>query len=53
MSVDVEAMPGMVLIKNGTLDEGLKSLEPGMEIYTKNRPSFCPILPGTVQKESA
>ncbi|KAI5249252.1 hypothetical protein E4T43_00738 [Aureobasidium subglaciale] len=54
--VQVEAMPGINIVKMGTLDdedayEGLG--KPGMEIYTKNRPSWCEPIPGAEQKETS
>lgn len=56
MYVDVEAMAGLYIVKMGTVDDddvfnnlGL----PGLEIYTKNRPEWCPQIPGAEQKTTA
>lgn len=40
MVADIEAMPGVKLVKGGTLDDtaAIDKAQPGVEIYTKNRP---------------
>ncbi|EGP84204.1 unnamed protein product [Zymoseptoria tritici ST99CH_1A5] len=55
MIADIEAMPGVVLVKGGTLDDEsvMAKAEPKVELYTKNRPSWCGAWSGAEQKESA
>jgi hypothetical protein len=55
MVANIEAMPGVVLVKGGTLDDGeaIKAADPKVEIYTKNRPGWCGAWGGAEQKESA
>lgn len=55
MYVEAEAMPGIYIFKTGTLDdaETLNKLRPGMEIYTKDRPTCFEGLAGVPQKEAA
>ncbi|KAI7159012.1 hypothetical protein KC316_g7055 [Hortaea werneckii] len=55
MYIEAEAMPGIYIFKTGTLDdaETLNNLRPGMEIYTKDRPTCFEGLSGVPQKESA
>lgn len=42
MVADIEAMPGVKLVKGGTLDDAdaIENVKPGLEIYTKNRPGM-------------
>lgn len=53
MTADIEAMPGVKLIKGGTLDDAdaIAKAKPGMEIYTKNRPEWCGAWQSAEQKE--
>lgn len=55
MIADIEAMPGVTLVKAGTIDDAdiIAKAEPGLEMYTKNRPSFCGSWKSAEQKESA
>jgi hypothetical protein len=55
MVADIEAMPGVVLLKAGTVDDedAIKAAEPKMEIYTKNRPEWCAAWGSAEQKETA
>lgn len=51
--VEVEAFPGMKVIKAGTIDEEdrkfLDGAKPGKEIYTKNRFDWCAPISGAEQ----
>ncbi|KAK5116584.1 hypothetical protein LTR85_009209 [Meristemomyces frigidus] len=54
MSVNAAAMPDVVILKNGTLDgDAEDACKPGMEIYTKNRPTCFDAIPGAAQKETS
>lgn len=55
MTVSLEAMPEILVFKTGTLDDAdaLNSCKPGVEIYTKDRPSSFEPIPGTAQKEAS
>lgn len=55
MIADIEAMPGVTLVKAGTLDDSdaIAAAKPGMEMYTKNRPQFCGAWESAAQKEAA
>ena len=52
--VQAEAIDGINIVKMGTIDDEdvYDSLgKPGMEIYTRNRPSWCGAIEGAQQKE--
>lgn len=53
MTVNAEAMAGMVIFKTGTLDDedAVESSKPSREIYNKNRPSWCEGFSCAEQKE--
>lgn len=51
MIADIEAMPGVVLVKGGTVDADANQFEPKLELYRKNAPDWCPGFKGAEQKE--
>lgn len=54
MTVEAGAMPEMLIFKTGTLDDdSINQLKPGVEIYTKERPTCFEALAGVAQKEGA
>jgi len=54
MTVNAEMMPSIVVFKSGTLDgDALNDFKPGVEIYTKHRPTCFDALQGAAQQEDA
>lgn len=55
MTANAEAMPGITILKGGTVDdqEAIAKNKPGVEIYTKNRPEWCAPFADAAQKEAA
>ena len=54
--VQAEKLSGINILKMGTVDDDDvydKVGYPKVEIYTKNRPSWCQAIPGAGQKEGA
>lgn len=54
MFVTAEAMPGIHIVKPGTLDDldVLNAGAPGAEIFTKDRVEWCGAIKGTAQQEA-
>lgn len=53
MIADIEAMPGVVLVKGGTVDDFAEDAKhaPQQEIYRKNAPEWCTPFSGAEQKQ--
>ena len=47
MYVDAEAFAGVKIVKGGTVDDrdAREAAKPGLELYTKERHSWCPAWP--------
>ncbi|WPH04777.1 Hypothetical protein R9X50_00767200 [Acrodontium crateriforme] len=41
VTVNVDAMEGVTVIKSGTIDGDVLGTPPGAEIYTRSRPAWC------------
>lgn len=54
MAANADAMPGMIILKGGTVDdpEAINKNKPGVEIYTKDRPEWCTPWSIAAQKEA-
>jgi hypothetical protein len=55
MWVDIAAMPGMTVVKTGTIDDqdALNQAKPVQEIYCKDRPESFAALVGVAHKDAA
>ena len=55
MIANVEAMPGMLIVKAGTVDDPAEDAkhQPQMEIYRKNAPEWCTPWASAAQKDGA
>lgn len=55
MSVEADAIPGLLIVKSGTVDgqDVLDHNKPVAEIYTKRRPTWCTAFESAAQKETA
>ena len=55
MVAHVEAMPGVNIVKGGTVDDQAEMAkhQPVMEIYRKNAPKWCTAWGGAEQKDGA
>ncbi|KAF7190022.1 hypothetical protein HII31_08353 [Pseudocercospora fuligena] len=53
MVANVEAMPGMLIVKAGTVDDPAEDAkhQPQMEIYRRNAPEWCTPWASAAQKE--
>ena len=54
MFCDAAALPGVLIVKSGTLDDrGYEEREgrPTLEIFTRNRPEWCPAWTDVVTRE--
>ncbi|CZT19935.1 related to DUF636 domain protein [Ramularia collo-cygni] len=55
MVADIEAMPGIKLVKAGTVDDAdaITKGAPVVELYTRSRPGWCSPWKGADQKETS